>query len=213
MGDHDLHSLVLAADYRVDDVERMWSLLEERRSVLSSIGAHHIVVYTSIHEPGRILATVGIHHRLSVADVIRSPAIFEWFNMAGVGDLPAIFAGEIVEKIDLQPSTSVVAGVIVGAISSVDDVDDLVASVHTGRDRLARAGIRKVWIYRAFDDPNEVMLLHEVTDEISALRWIDHPDVAEAWLSHTGHGAYPTPFVGRLSHLMSLDEKSPDEKS
>lgn len=206
MSDRELHSLVLASDYRVDDVERMWSLVEQRRAVLSSIGAHHIVVYSSIHEPGRIFATVGIHHRVSVADVVRSPAVFEWFNMAGVSDLPAVFAGEIVEKIDLQPSESKIAGVIVGSISSVDDVPGLVSSVHAGQARLARAGIRKVWIYRAFDDPHEVMMLHEVTDETSALRWIEHPDVASAWLDHTGHGAYPTPFVGRLSHLMALDE-------
>lgn len=207
MGDQELHSLVLASDYRVDDVDRMWSLLQERRGILADIGAHHIVVYTSIHEPGRILTTVGIHHRLSVADVIRSPAVFEWFDMAGVSDLPAIFAGEIVEKIGLQPSVGVVAGVIVGAVTTVADVPQLVASVHDGRDRLISSGIRKVWIYRAFDDPHEVMMLHEVRDETSALRWIEHPEVSAAWLEHVGHGAYPTIFVGKLSHVMALDDK------
>lgn len=82
MGDNELHSLVLASDYRVDDIDRMWSLAEERRDVLAGIGAHHIVIYTSIYEPGRILATVGIHHRLSVSEVVRSPAIFEWFDLS-----------------------------------------------------------------------------------------------------------------------------------
>lgn len=206
MGDHELHSLVLASDYRVDDVDRMWSLLEQRRSVLSSIGAHHIVVYSSIHEPGRIFATVGIHHRVSVAEVIRSPAMFEWFDMGGVTDIPAVFAGEIVEKIDLLPSPTQVAGVIVGAMTSVDDVADLVAGVHDGRDQLISAGVRKVWIYRAFDDSNEVMILHDVRDETSAMHWIDHPEAAAAWLSHAGHGAYPTIFVGTLTHLMALDD-------
>ncbi|MGK2879529.1 MAG: fatty-acid--CoA ligase [Mycobacterium sp.] len=207
MGDNELHSLVLASDYRVDDIDRMWSLAEERRDVLAGIGAHHIVIYTSIYEPGRILATVGIHHRLSVSEVVRSPAIFEWFDMAGVIDIPAIFAGEIVQKIDVQPSMSTVASVIVGAVTTVDDVDELVASVHEGHVRLTVAGIRKVWVYRAFDDPHEVMMLHEVKDEASTLNWIDHPEVAAAWLAHVGHGAYPNLFVGRLSHLLTLDEK------
>lgn len=206
MSERQLHSLVLAADYRVDDIDRMWSLVEQRRDVLASIGAHHIVVYTSIHEPGRIFATVGIHHRLSVSEVLRSPAIFEWFDLAGVTDFPAIFAGEIIEKIDLQPNGRSIGAVIVAAITTYDDVPELVASVHEGHERMARAGIRKFWIYKAFDDPHEVMMLHEAQDELSALRWIDHPDVAEASLAHVGHGAYPTTFVGRLSHVMTLDE-------
>lgn len=207
MSDHQLHSLVLASDYRVNNVERMWSLIEERRPHLASIGAHHIVVYTSIWEAGRVLVTIGIRHRRSVQEVMRSPAIFEWFDVAGVDDIPAIFAGEVVEKIDLdEPEADDVApGVIVGAVASVDDVSVLMAKVHSGLDRFALAGVRRIWVYRALDNGQEVMILQEIENESSARRWIDHPDAAAEWMSGAGFGGYPTVFVGALAHLMSID--------
>jgi hypothetical protein len=45
-------ALVLAADYRVDDVDGIWSELERRHSVLARIGAHHLALYASSTDPG-----------------------------------------------------------------------------------------------------------------------------------------------------------------
>jgi hypothetical protein len=207
MSDYHLHSLVLASDYRVDDVERMWSLLRQRRSQLASIGAHHVVLYSSTWEPGRVFVTIGIRHRRPVPELMRSPAIFEWFDAAGIDDIPAIFAGEVVEKIDLYgPSPEdVVAGVIVGAVASVDDVSALMEKVHDALDRFKGAGVRKIWVYQAFDDGREVMILTEIDNEASARRWIDHPDAAAEWMSSAGFGAYPALFVGKFAHVMSVE--------
>ena len=47
------------------------------------------------------MVTIGIRHASSMRDVLRSPAIFEWFNISGADDIPPIFGGEVVEKIDL----------------------------------------------------------------------------------------------------------------
>jgi heme-degrading monooxygenase HmoA len=209
MSEYDLHSLVLASDYRVKDVERMWATVKGRRSIMANMGAHHVVVYSSISEPGRVLVTVGIRHRLSVTDVVRSPAMFEWFDIAGVDDIPALFAGEVVEKIDLYgPSPDdAVAGVIVGAVSAVDDVPALMVKVHGALDRFRQAGVLKVWVYRAFDDGREVMILQEFDSEDSAQRWVDHPDPAAEWMSRAGLGAYPAVFIGRLAYVMSVEEK------
>ena len=44
MGEYDLHSLILACDFRVDDVDRMWAWLKKHREPLASIGAHHVVL-------------------------------------------------------------------------------------------------------------------------------------------------------------------------
>jgi hypothetical protein len=38
-------------------------------------------------------------------------------------------------------------------------------------------------------------------------QWIDHPDAAVEWMSNAGFGAYPTQFVGRFAHLMSVGER------
>ena len=83
MSEYDLHSLILACDFRVDDVDRMWAWLKRHRENLASIGAHHVVLYTSIWEPGRVLVTIGIRHAGSIREVLRSPAVFEWFDISG----------------------------------------------------------------------------------------------------------------------------------
>lgn len=207
MGEYDLHSLILACDFRVDDPQRMWAWLQTKKAPLNSIGAHHVVLYRSIWEPGRVLTTIGIRHPKSVREVLRSPAIFEWFDIAGIDDIPPVFGGEVVEKIDLDGPSSErhVAGVIVGAMAAVDDVEALMVEVHDRLDRFREAGVRKVWVYQALDDGQEVLILQEIDDEANARQWIDHPDASAEWMSSAGLGAYPTLFVGKLAHVMAVD--------
>ena len=68
-------------------------------------------------------------------------------------------------------------------VTAVEDVATLMEKVHGAADRFRQAGVRKIWVYRAFDDGQEVMILQEVDDEVSARRWIDHPDAAAEWMS------------------------------
>ena len=210
MGEYDLHSLIFACDFRVDDVDRMWQWLKKHRDGLSSIGAHHVVLYTSIWEPKRVLVTIGIRHARSIRDVLRSPQIFEWFNISGADDIPPIFGGEVVEKIDLYaPSPEEHVGrVVVGVMASVDNVSALMVKVRDGLERFKRSGVRKIWVYRALDDGREVMILQEIEDEDAARHWIEHPDAAAEWMSTAGLGPYPAQFVGRFAHLMTVDEPS-----
>ena len=210
MSEYDLHSLILACDFRVDDIDRMWNWLKKHRENLAAIGAHHVVLYTSIWEPRRVLVTIGVRHLGSMRDVLRSPAIFEWFDISGADDIPPVFGGEVVEKIDLyEPSPEDHVGrIVVGVMSTVDDVPALMAKVHDGLDRFKRGGVRKIWVYRALDDGREVMILQEIDNEINARQWIDHPDTAAEWMSKSGFGAYPTQFVGKFAHLMSIDGES-----
>ena len=166
MREYDLHSLILACDFRVDDVDRMWSWLKKHRDPLASIGAHHVVLYSSIWEPGRVLVTIGIRQARSIRDVLRSPAIFEWFDISGADDIPPIFGGEVVEKVDLYgPSPEDQVGrVVVGVMASVEDVSALMAKVHDEAERFKRVGVRKIWVYRALDDGREVMILQEIAE-------------------------------------------------
>jgi hypothetical protein len=207
MGEHDVHSLILACDFRVDDVDRMWNWLKKHSDALASIGAHHVVLYTSIWEPGRVLVTIGIRQAHSIREVLRSPAIFEWFDISGADDIPPIFGGEVVEKIDLDgPSPENHVGrVVVGVMAGVHDLAALMAEVHGGAERFRREGVRKVWVYRALDDGREVMILQEIQDEVTARQWIEHPDAAAEWMCQAGLGPYPSQFVGRFTHLMTID--------
>src|SRR3954464_15113834 len=95
------HSLVLTTDYRVPDPTRVWPLLKRRRDGLAALGAHHVFVYTSTTDPERVLVTIALHTREPVAELLKSRAFFEWFDAVGVEDLPAVFAGELVERFDI----------------------------------------------------------------------------------------------------------------
>jgi hypothetical protein len=202
------HTLVLATDYRVPDPRRVWPLLMSRKSALADIGAHHVVLYGSTADAGRVLVTIGIRNREPIVDLLRSRVFLDWFDAVGVHDIPAVFAGELVEKIELtKPSAAAPTGVVVAAVTTVRDVSALTAAVHGAADGFRAAGIRKVWIYRAFDDEREVLILQEIDSEDSAQRWIDHPDAVAEWMTNAGVGAYPPLFVGKFLHMMRVDEK------
>jgi heme-degrading monooxygenase HmoA len=198
--------MVIASDYRVPDPSRVWPLLERRKSALAAIGAHHVLVYTSTHDHGRVLVMIGVHSREPIVELLRSRVFFEWFDAAGVDDIPAVFAGEIVDRFIAEPpKTPAAPGVVVAAIASVNDVSILTAEVSSAIDRFTTAGIRKTWVFQAFDDDHEVLILQEFPDEESARHWIDHPDAAAQWMSGAGIGAYPPLFVGQFFDMMRIE--------
>ena len=201
------HSMVIAADYRVPNPERVWPLLKRRKSALAGIGAHHVLVYTSTHDHGRVLVTIGVRSREPIVELLRSRVFFDWFDAVGVEDIPAVFAGEIVERFgSIAPSARTAPGVVLAAIASVDDVTTLAAEIRGALTRFEAAGIRETRLFRAFDDGHEVMILQELDDEDRARRWIDHPDAAAPWITGAGVGAYPPLFVGKLFDMMRIDE-------
>lgn len=198
--------MVIASDYRVPDPSRVWPLLERRKAALADIGAHHVLLYTSTHDYGRVLVMIGVHSREPIVELLRSRVIFEWFDAAGVDDIPAVFAGEIVDRfIPEAPATPEAPGVVVAAIAAVHDVATLTAEVGSAMDRFVAAGVRKTWIFQAFDDEHEALIMSELPDEESARRWIEHPDVAAEWISGAGVGPYPPVFVGRFSNMMRIE--------
>ncbi len=206
MSVNDIHSMVIASDYRVPDPSRVWPLLERNKSALADIGAHHVLVYTSTHDYGRVLVMIGVHSRERIVDLLRSRVFFDWFDAAGVEDIPAVFAGEIIDRFIVEPpSNPKVPGVVVAGIGSVDDVSALTTEVGDAMDRFTAAGIRKTWVFQAFDDAHEVLMLQEFPDEESAREWIDHPDATAEWMSGAGVGAYPPVFVGRFFDMMRIE--------
>jgi len=200
------HSMVIASDYRVPNPERVWPLLQRRKAALAGIGAHHVLVYTSTHDYGRVLVTIGVRSPEPIVELLRSRVFFDWFDAVGVEDIPAVFAGEIVERFEASPPSNPTApSVVVAAIASVDDVSVLAEEVRAALARFAAAGVRKTWIFRAFDDGHEVMILQELDDEDRARRWIEHPDTAAPWIDGAGVGAYPPVFVGKFFDMMRID--------
>lgn len=200
------HSIVITSDYRVPDPGRVWPLLQRRRKELAGIGAQSVLVYISTHDYGRVLVTIVVRSREPIRELLRSRVFFDWFDAVGVEDIPAVFAGEVVKRFEPLPTSNPEApGVVVAAIASVDDVSSLTEDVRSGLTRFAAAGVRKTWIFRAFDDGHEVMILQELDDEDRAQRWIEHPDPAAPWIDGAGRGAYPPVFVGKFVDMMRID--------
>jgi heme-degrading monooxygenase HmoA len=201
------HSMVIASDYRVPDPQQVWPLLSRRRSALADIGAHHVLLYTSTQDQGRVLVTIGLRSPEPIVELLRSRVFFDWFDAVGVDDIPAVFAGQIVERFGfIDPSQRSVPGVVVAAISAVDDVAVVAAEIRAALPRFEAAGIRETRLFRAFDDSQEVMILQELDDEEQARRWIDQPDAAAPWIAGAGVGAYPPVFVGTFVDMMRIDE-------
>lgn len=203
-------SLVLAADHQVDDVQCVQSLLPNYQAALSAIGAHHLVLYRSVQDTGRILVTLGIRQPRSVAELLRSGGVVGWFNDLGIEDLPAIFAGRLLAKLDLEGPTPLTqqARVIVKAVAPVRDVALLVANARDAASELTEAGMRKFWVYQAFDDPQEAMIMTEVDSKNSAQRWIDNPGPSAEWLSEAGIGVYPELFIGEVVQVVTIPTAS-----
>ena len=198
------HSLVIASDYRVADPEQVWPLLTRRRSALAGIGAHHVLLYTSTHDQGRVLVTIGVRSREPIVELLRSRVFFDWFDAVGVDDIPAVFAGEVVERFGSVARSA--PGVVVAAMSAVDDVPSLTHEIRRALPRFEAAGIRETRLFQAFDDSHEVMILQDLDDENHARRWIEHPDTAAPWIDGAGVGAYPPVFVGKFFDMMRIDE-------
>jgi hypothetical protein len=201
----ETHSLVLTTDYRVPDPSRVWPLLQRRRDGLAALGAHHVFVYTSSTDRERVLVTIALQTREPVVELLRSRAFFEWFDAVGVEDLPAVFAGEMIERFDFVGDPATAPGVVVAGVMCVQDPHTFRRHVRETRDLFLKAGIRRVRMFEAFDDPDEIMFLHELADEESAQRWLQRPDIAAEWFSDAGVGAYPPLFIGRLAHMMRIE--------
>lgn len=204
------HSLVLASDYRVPDPERVAPLLQRRQDALADLGAHHVLVYTSTSDPGRVMVIMAIHTRETVLELLRSQVFFDWFDAVGVEDIPALFAGELIDHVDLVDGTGRTAPeVMVSVVTPVDDVAGLIAHVHATLDHLRAAGVRTMYVFSAFDNPQEAMMLFQIDDESHARHWLRDTDLSSEWLGNAGIGAYPPVFVGRLRQVLRISAPDP----
>lgn len=199
-------TFVLAADYRMANITKLWDLLNTNEAGLERIGIRHLVVYQALRDPNRVFVTLGIRDRRPLEVLLRSSALFTWFDSVGVDEIPPLFAGHAMEKIELAEAvgTREPARIVVAALAPVRDLDSLLSNVHGRQEKLRKAGIRKVWIYRAIDDDNEAMVLQELDSLEHASEWIDRPDSVAEWMSGVGRGVYPPVFVGTVRHVISF---------
>lgn len=201
-------SFVFAVDFTVGDPARVPSVLSHHQESLRDLGARYAFVYESVVEPGKVLVVIGVRTEQPLLNLLRSPSLFEWFDAVGLDDLPAVFAGETVERFDIGEAPTPGSEVVVAAVTRVGDVDEFMTLVRESLDEFARAGIRRTLVYRAFDTPQEVLFLQQLASAQTAMRWIEDSEIASEWLAAVGVGVYPPVFVGRFVHAMRLPDTS-----
>ncbi|MCT7661174.1 fatty-acid--CoA ligase [Mycobacterium deserti] len=201
-----VRSFVFAVEFRIAESERVGPVLARHEESLRDLGARYAFVYESIVEAGRVLVVIGVRSEQPLLNLLRSPNFFEWFDAVGVDDLPAVFAGETVERFDLGEPPTPGTEVVVAAVTRVEDVEVFLARVRESLGDFARSGIRRTLVYRAFDTPREVLFLQQLTSARTALQWVARSDITAEWLASAGVGAYPPVFVGRFVHAMRLAE-------
>ena len=201
-------SFVFAVEFHIPESHRIGPVLARHEESLSDLGARYAFVYESIAEPGHVLVVIGLRSEQPLLDLLRSRSFFEWFDAVGVQDLPAVFAGEAVERFDIGEPPPPGREVVVSAVIRVDDVEEFMARVRESLDEFANADIRRTLIYRAFDTRHEVLFLQQLASVKTAAQWASNSPIASDWLAAAGIGAYPPVFVGRFVHAMRLAETS-----
>lgn len=208
MGRDTLRSFVFAVEFTVGESSLVVPVLARHEESLRDLGARYAFVYESIIERGKVLVVIGVRTKQPLLDLLRSPALFQWFDAVGLDDLPAVFAGETVERFDVGEPPEPGSEIVVAAIIPVGNIEDFMAKVRESLGRFAKAGVRRTLIYRAFDTSDEVLFLQQLADESNALKWVERSEIAATWLAAAGVGAYPPVFVGRFVNAMRLAEAS-----
>src|ERR1700760_2656500 len=203
-----LHSYVFGTELRVAAPDQGWAVLDRHKESLVDLGAHYVFAYESTIEAGRVLVLIGLDTEQPLLNLLRSRYLFEWFDALGVGDLPAVFAGETVERLDVGEAPTAGDEIVVAAVLPVDDVEGFMGHVRISLDEFARSGIRRTVVYQAFDNAGEVMFLQQLASEESARRWTARSDVTADWLAAAGIGASPPVFVGRFAYAVRFPRAS-----
>jgi hypothetical protein len=202
-----LNAPVIAFDYQPGGAELAWPPTGELLEHLVETGVRHVAVFGSLWQPGRQFVTIRIDDRSSARAVLASSLLFDWLDISGVHDLPAVFVGEVVDEIYFQsPVIDTVPGVLVSAVAQVADVTAFIDNLRAVQGELEGAGVRRIRLYRALDDERELMVLQQIETEAATRRWIDSADRLGKWMFATGVGAYPSMFVGALAHAMVVGE-------
>jgi bacterioferritin-associated ferredoxin len=178
-------TIVLASQYTVVDPARMWRAMHAHRDALTRLGARHVAGYQSVSNRHEMLMTIAGRTSQPIPDVLATPAVMQWFDIAGVTDIPPIFVGALRDTVSFAAREPMASPVIVSATAPVDDAAALIAEIRCTANAFTAVGIR-THVYDSVDRPNEVMVFHELNDERQARRLVELPQTALRWAARAG---------------------------
>jgi hypothetical protein len=198
--------VVLASVLRVPDYDRWESMLEGATDRMRDLGVMRRWAYRSLVDPAEVFSGVLVSSAEQAMVMMRSRQMTEWIMRTGVEELPPFFVGTRVASFDLTDGERVDGQFIVASIHSVPEFDSWMTMVDTDRPWLVAGGARHVWIYRAVDDPDEVMGMMSLESEAAARSLLRRGRTRESWSDESGIDVHPPAFVGRRTQIVDYDE-------
>src|SRR5947209_5958954 len=99
--------------------------------------------------------------------------------------------------------------VVFAAIFPVEDVESW-RNVEGLNAWLAEAGVEGMTLYRAVDNPNEVMAVLDMRSQSHAEALVSHEEL-RTWLDRSGVGIYPSVFVGKEIKRFDYRDDPPED--
>ncbi len=202
--------VVVAAGYTVLDPQRWRKALDSQAQDLASRGVLNRWGYQSLANQDYVCAGVVVDTLAQALALLQDGEAARWLADAGVDEFPPFFVGRCVGSVevgelpvvDRGTASTTFAGAakhIAVTIHSVSDFGRWLGAIRAAAATatLADAGVRRIWIYRAVDDPTEFLTALELGSAELA-RAIPRVPMLEALLIDEIRVAYhPGVFVGR----------------
>ncbi|HEX4427961.1 MAG TPA: hypothetical protein VHZ96_01695 [Frankiaceae bacterium] len=198
--------VVLASVLRVPDYDRWESMLEAATDRMRELGVMRRWAYRSLTDPSEVFSGVLVSSAEQAMGMMRSLQMTDWMVRTGVEELPPFFVGSRVASFDLTAGERVDGQFIVASIHTVRDFDRWMTMVDTDRPWMVEGGTRHVWLYRAIDDPGEVMGMMSLRSEAAARSLLRGGLTRESWFDESGIDVHPPAFVGRRTQIVDYDE-------
>ncbi len=198
--------VVLATVVRVPDYDRWEGLLAAAADRMVARGVMRRWAYRSIGDPTEVFSGVLVSSAEKAMAMMRGQDMTDWLVRAGVEDVPPFFVGGRVASFDLTEGERVDGKYVVATIHSVRDYDRWMAMVDTDRPWMVDGGTRHVWLYRAIDDPSEVMGMMSLSSEAAARSLQRDGRARQLWFDESNLDVHPPVFVGRRTQLIDFDK-------
>jgi hypothetical protein len=198
--------VVLASVLHVPDYDLWDSMLEDATDRMRELGVMRRWAYRSLTDPSEVFSGVLVSSAEQAMGMMRSLQMTDWITRTGVEDVPPFFVGARVASFDLTEGQRVDGQFIVASIHTVGDFDRWMTMVETDRPWMVEGGTRHVWLYRAIDDPGEVMGMMSLRSEVAARSLLEGGLTRESWFDESGIDVHPPAFVGRRTRIVDYDE-------
>jgi hypothetical protein len=196
--------VVFASVHTVRDYAHWQAMNNAENHRLQASGVLRRWSYQSLNKPSQVFSGLLVRTAAEALAILNNRRMADWLAEAGVDEVPPFFVGARVASYDFTGGQGVDGAFIVAAVHSVPDFDRWLQAVDDDLDRLAGNGTRHLWLYRAVDDPLEVMMMMALRSEAAARALVAQGEARQDWFDTSGLHVHPGVFVGRRTDFIDF---------